>query len=53
MCKEMGGDPKDQPPIFFMKPADAATSEAGGTIPYPPGTQNFHHEIELVVALKG
>jgi fumarylpyruvate hydrolase len=49
--REMGGDPKDQPPIFFMKPADAATSDA--TIPYPPGTQNFHHEIELVVALKG
>jgi fumarylpyruvate hydrolase len=49
--KEMGGDPKDQPPIFFMKPADAAV-EAGGDIPYPPGTQNLHHEIELVVALK-
>jgi len=49
--KEMGGDPKDQPPIFFMKPGDAAV-EAGGTVPYPPGTKNFHHEIELVVALK-
>jgi fumarylpyruvate hydrolase len=48
--REMGGDPKDQPPIFFMKPADAATSDAA--IAYPPGTQNFHHEIELVVALK-
>jgi fumarylpyruvate hydrolase len=50
--QEMGGDPKDQPPIFFMKPADGAVA-AGGTIPYPPGTANFHHEIELVVALKG
>jgi fumarylpyruvate hydrolase len=49
--KEMGGDPQDQPPIFFMKPGDAAVE--GGEIPYPPGTQNFHHEIELVVALKG
>ena len=49
--QEMGGDPKDQPPIFFMKPADAATSET--TIPYALSTQNFHHEIELVVALKG
>ena len=49
--QEMGGDPKDQPPIFFMKPADAAV-EATDAIPYPLGTQNFHHEIELVVALK-
>jgi fumarylpyruvate hydrolase len=48
--REMGGDPKNQPPIFFMKPADAATSDSA--IPYPRGTQNFHHEIELVVALK-
>jgi len=23
----------------------------GGTIPYPPGTTNLHHEVELVVAL--
>jgi fumarylpyruvate hydrolase len=49
--KEMGGDPKEQPPIFFMKPADAAV-EASGAVPYPPGTENFHHEVELVVALK-
>ncbi len=49
--KEMGGDPKEQPPIFFLKPADAAV-EARGAIPYPPGTSNLHHEIELVVALK-
>jgi len=49
--QEMGGDPKEQPPIFFMKPADAATAET--TLPYPPGTSNLHHEIELVVALKG
>jgi fumarylpyruvate hydrolase len=49
--REMGGDPKDQPPIFFMKPADAAVP-AGGEVPYPPGTQNFHHEIELVIAMK-
>jgi len=48
--KEMGGDPKEQPPVFFMKPGDAATAAA--TIPYPPGTANFHHEIELVAALK-
>jgi fumarylpyruvate hydrolase len=48
---EMGGDPKAQPPIFFMKPADAAT--AAGEVPYPPGTRNLHHEVELVLALGG
>ncbi len=50
--KEMGGDPKDQPPVFFMKPADAVVPP-GGAVPYPLATKNFHHEIELVVALKG
>jgi len=49
--KEMGGDPKDQPPIFFTKPADAVV-EPGAAVPYPPATKNLHHEIELVVALK-
>jgi fumarylpyruvate hydrolase len=36
-------------PVFFMKPADAIVT--GGVAPYPPGTQDLHHEIELVVAL--
>ena len=50
--REMGGVPERSTPIFFAKPADAVV-ESGSTIPYPPGTANFHHEIELVVALKG
>ena len=33
-----------------MKPADAIV-ENGATIPYPPQTQNLHHEIELVAAI--
>jgi fumarylpyruvate hydrolase len=49
--KEMGGDPKDQPPLFFTKPADAVVGP-GGVVPYPTATQELHHEIELVVALK-
>jgi fumarylpyruvate hydrolase len=49
--REMGGDPKDQPPIFFMKPADAVVAP-GGEVAYPSATENLHHEIELVVALK-
>lgn len=37
-------------PVFFMKPADALVTD-GADVPYPPGTQDLHHEIELVVAL--
>ena len=48
--REMGGDDRD-PPFFFSKPADALVAP-GGAVPYPSVTQNLHHEIELVVALK-
>jgi len=48
--KEMGGDAKSDPPVFFTKPADAVV-ESGSAIPYPPGTKDFHYEGELVVAL--
>ena len=46
----MGADPDRDPPFFFMKPADAIV-ENGATIPYPPQTENLHHEIELVAAI--
>lgn len=49
-AREMGKDPDKEPPFFFMKPADAVVP-GGGDIHYPPGTQNYHHEIELVVAI--
>ena len=49
--REMGGDDRD-PPFFFAKPADAIVVP-GAQVPYPPRTANLHHEIELVVALKG
>jgi fumarylpyruvate hydrolase len=51
-AREMGGDPDRQPPVFFLKNADAVTTN-GTAIPYPPGTNNLHHEIELVVAIGG
>lgn len=39
-------------PIFFSKPADAiVTDDALERIPYPRGTSELHHEVELVVAL--
>lgn len=50
--KEMGNNPKSEPPIFFTKPADAVVPD-GATIPYPQNTANLHHEIELVLALGG
>ena len=48
--REMGGDPKSDPPVFFSKPADAVV-RSGTPVPYPPGTDNLHFEGELVVAL--
>jgi fumarylpyruvate hydrolase len=46
---EMGHDPDREPPFFFMKPSDAVVPP--GTLPFPTGTRELHHEIELVVAL--
>ena len=37
-------------PVFFLKPADAVVTD-GADIPYPPCTQDLHHEVELVVAI--
>jgi fumarylpyruvate hydrolase len=53
-AREMGAqapasrDERGQP-VFFLKPADAITP--AGDVPYPPGTRDLHHEVELVVAL--
>ena len=52
-AKEMGFAGRE-PPFFFMKPADALVVVAEGetgSLPYPSLTSNFHHEIELVVAI--
>lgn len=49
-AREMGHNPEREVPFFFAKPADAVV-ESGASIPYPPETQNLHHEIELVVAI--
>lgn len=49
-AREMGFDPDREPPFFFMKPADAV-QWTGARIPYPSRTTDFHHEIELVVAI--
>lgn len=49
-AREMGKDPDREPPFFFTKPADAVV-DTGATVPYPPETENFHYEIELVIAI--
>lgn len=47
---EMGGDPNREPPFFFQKNPDNLVLD--GVFPYPPASNDVHHEIELVVALK-
>lgn len=52
-AKEMGFTGRE-PPFFFLKPADAlvvADLDETIAIPYPSLTHNFHHEVELVVAI--
>lgn len=55
-AREMGFDPDRDPPFFFCKPNDDASivPVATGTVaelPYPSLTENYHYEIELVVAI--
>jgi 2-keto-4-pentenoate hydratase/2-oxohepta-3-ene-1,7-dioic acid hydratase in catechol pathway len=52
---ERGSDPNREPPFFFQKPTDAIQNVAVGVVadhPYPTLTKNYHHEVELVAALK-
>lgn len=37
-------------PFYFTK-SPSALVESGATVPYPTGTQNYHYEMELVVAI--
>jgi fumarylpyruvate hydrolase len=48
----MGSDPEREPPFFFGKPADALLPDTEA-VPFPSATAEFHHEVELVVALGG
>jgi fumarylpyruvate hydrolase len=47
--REFGNDEKN-PPFFFAKANDMVV-EDGSTVPYPPLTSNYHHEVELVAAI--
>lgn len=49
---EMGKpvDKSAERPFYFTKSPQTLV-ESGATVPYPPETKNFHHEMELVVAI--
>jgi fumarylpyruvate hydrolase len=47
---EMGHDPDREPPFFFQKNPDNILTHGG--FPYPPASNDVHHEIEMVVALQ-
>ncbi|HAY10329.1 MAG TPA: fumarylacetoacetase, partial [Thauera sp.] len=51
-AREMGTsvDKASMRPVYFTKFA-AMLAESGTTAPYPPETQDYHHEMELIVAL--
>ncbi len=52
-AKEMGFTGRE-PPFFFIKPANTVVLALPGEtapLPYPTLTQDFQHEIELVVAI--
>jgi fumarylpyruvate hydrolase len=49
-AKEMGVAADREAPFYFMKASEHCVA-SGSHVPYPPGTQNYHHEIELVIAI--
>jgi len=49
-AREMGAAVDRDAPFYFMKASDHYLA-SGATVPYPPGTKNYHHEVELVVAI--
>jgi fumarylpyruvate hydrolase len=48
--REMKEADERDPPFFFQKPRDAIVNN-GATVPYPPDTDDFQYEIELVAAI--
>ena len=47
---EMGNEVDREAPFYFTKsPLHVALS--GAVLPYPPGTSDYHHEMEFVIAL--
>ncbi len=49
-AREMGLEASREAPFFFTKAA-AHYVPSGATVPYPPGTADYQHEMELVVGI--
>jgi fumarylpyruvate hydrolase len=49
-AREMGAAVDREAPFYFTKSAHAYVC-SGATVPYPPGTENYHYEMELVAAI--
>jgi fumarylpyruvate hydrolase len=47
---EMGNEVERDAPFYFTK-SPLAVVPGHGTLAYPPGTVDYHHEVELVLAL--
>lgn len=41
----------DREAIIYFTKTPSAMVKSGSTIPYPPGTSNFHYEMELALAI--
>ena len=49
-AKEMGVSVDREAPFYFTKAAEHYVA-SGSTVPYPPGTSNYHYELELVAVI--
>lgn len=49
-AKEMGVEVDREEPFYFLKDAQSLV-QTGETKAYPPGTANYHYEMELAVAI--
>ncbi len=49
-AKEMGVAVDREAPFYFTKAA-GHYAPSGSTVPYPPGTNNYHYEMELVAVI--
>ena len=49
-AREMGVAVDREAPFYFTKSAEHCVP-SGSTVPYPPGTNNYHYELELVAVM--
>jgi len=49
-AREMGQPHVERDLFFFTKWADVVC-DSGSAVPYPPGTANYHYEVELIAAI--